>query len=442
MSDHALAGGELAREFHADVVRPLLTAAMPGLRYAAGRLGSGSDVLGFDDAMSRDHDWGCRLTVLVDEADRAAIPHICLLLERELPESYRGLPVRFPVTWDSSCTHQVEIATVAGFAASRLGIDPTAGLSAADWLVLTGQSVLEVTAGPVFADRTAGLAPVRARLNWYPPDIERYVLAAGWQRLSQEMPMVGRTAEHGDEVGSRMLSTRLADDLISLAFTLSRQWSPYPKWRGTAFRALPVSADLAGLLTAAEAAPHWRDRESALQGRITDFQHPAQLLRADRDRPPEPAGSRGGRVSGQDQLPDRHAEPGVLPAPLPRAPVAQGGLAHGRRLECRQIGCGQMRLPGCFPELGEDALVEPGEIGAREETHPHVPDTGPVLVAARADETQFGDVSRGRLRADGQQAGLAHEHAQEQGLARRKLSDEPYPQWRVYFADDLVGESL
>lgn len=264
MNDCVLPGRELSRGFHADVVGPLLARAMPGLRYASGRLGSGSDVLGFDDAMSRDHDWGCRLTLLVDEPNRAAVPQVRLLLERELPDSYRGFPVRFPVTWDPSGTHKVEVATVAGFAASRLGVDPTAELSVADWLVLTGQSVLEVTAGPVFADRTAELALVRARLAWYPPDIERYVLAAGWQRLSQEMPMVGRTAELGDEFGSRLLSTRLADDLMSLAFTLTRWWPPYPKWRGTAFRALPLAADLADLLTAAAAAPDWQDREGAL----------------------------------------------------------------------------------------------------------------------------------------------------------------------------------
>jgi len=77
--------------------------------------------------------------------------------------------------------------------------------------------------------------------------------------------MVGRTADHGDEPGSRLLSTRLAGDLMWLAFTLSRQWAPYPKWRGTAFRSLPIAADLADPLTAAAAAPHWRDRESALQ---------------------------------------------------------------------------------------------------------------------------------------------------------------------------------
>jgi hypothetical protein len=264
VNDGAVRGGELARQFHADVVAPLLARAVPGLGYAAGRLGSGSDVLGFDDAMSRDHDWGCRLTLLVDEADRDAVPRVSELLERELPESYRGYPVRFPVTWDPTPGHKVEVATVAGFAASRLGVDPTGGLSVLDWLVLTGQSVLEVTAGPVYCDRTAWLARVRAVLRWYPPDIERYVLAAAWQRLCQEMPMAGRAAERGDEPGSRLLSARLAGDLIWLAFVLSRRWPPYPKWRGTAFQALDIAADLAGPLTAAVTAPRWRDRESGL----------------------------------------------------------------------------------------------------------------------------------------------------------------------------------
>ena len=143
-------------------------------------------------------------------------------------------------------------------------MDPTRGFSALDWLTVTGQSVLEVTAGPVFTDRTRTLAAVRTLLAWYPPDVERYVLAAGWQRLCQLLPMVGRTAESGDELGSRLLSARLAEDLRWLAFALSRRWAPYVKWRGTAFRSLPVAADLAPLLDAATAASGWRERENAL----------------------------------------------------------------------------------------------------------------------------------------------------------------------------------
>src|SRR5262249_18519128 len=52
--------------------------------------------------------------------------------------------------------------------------------------------------------------------------------------------------------------------LMWLAFALSRQWPPYPKWRGTAFQALEVAADLAGPLTAAVAAPDWRGRGNGL----------------------------------------------------------------------------------------------------------------------------------------------------------------------------------
>ena len=263
MSDRGLRGAELARMFHAEVVGPLLARELPRLRYAAGRLGSGSDVLGLDDATSRDHDWGCRLTLLVDQPDSGAVPQVTDLLERELPVTYRGFPARFPVTWDGSRSHRVEVATVAGFAASRLGVDPAGGLSVLDWLVLTGQSVLEVTAGPVFTDATAELSRLRATLSWYPPDIERYVLAAGWQRLEQQLPFVGRTAERGDDLGSRLLSARLAEDLMSLGFTLSRRWAPYGKWRGTVFRTLPVAASLSGLLAAATS-QGWRDRESAL----------------------------------------------------------------------------------------------------------------------------------------------------------------------------------
>jgi hypothetical protein len=263
VTDDHLPGAELARTFFTDVAEPLLSRALPGLRYAAARLGSGSDVLGLDDTTSRDHDWGCRLTLLVDEDARDQVPRINAILEDELPERFGKFPVRFPVTWDSSVSHRVEVATVADFTASRLGVDPSGGLSVLDWLSLTGQSVLEVTAGPVFADRTRTLTAVRTMLAWYPPDVERYILAAGWQRLCQLLPMVGRTAEAGDELGSRLLSASLADDLLWLAFALSRRWAPYAKWRGTVFRSLPVAAQLGPLLDAT-AMPAWRERENGL----------------------------------------------------------------------------------------------------------------------------------------------------------------------------------
>jgi len=264
-------GTELGAAFHRDLVGPLIRRELPRLRYAAARLGSGSDVLGLDDAMSRDHDWGLRLTVLVDEADRAAVRPLTELLACGLPDRFRGLPTRFATTWDPAVSHRAEVATVADFAVSRLGINPQAdpaGLSSLDWLALTGQSVLEVIAGPVYADSATELAPLRRRLAWYPADVERYVLACGWQRLSQRMPLVGRAADTGQPLQSRLLCAGLASDLISLAFLLHRQWEPYEKWREALFARLPCAADLSGPLATAVTAAGWPEREAALAAAI------------------------------------------------------------------------------------------------------------------------------------------------------------------------------
>lgn len=263
-------GTEVAAAFYREVIAPLIGAHLPRLAYAAGRLGSGSDVLGLDDARSRDHDWGLRLSLLVDEADRAAVPAVRELLAENLPAEFGGLPVRFPVTWDETASHRVTVDTVGDFTVSRLGVSPDvgrdalAGMTSLDWLTLTGQGVLEITAGPIYADTTAELALVRRQLAWYPPDVERYVLACGWNRLAQRMPFVGRTADTGQPLGSLLLCAGLASDVISLAFLLHRRWEPYEKWREALFARLPSAVSLAGPLRVVCGAAAWADREAAL----------------------------------------------------------------------------------------------------------------------------------------------------------------------------------
>jgi hypothetical protein len=253
-------GTELSRAYHADVVAPLLLARWPGLRYAAARLGSGSDVLGLDDPMSRDHDWGLRLTLLVDAA---LVRDVDDHLAATLPPSYAGYPTRFGTTWQPT-GHQVEVATPDGFARSRLGVDVPAPADTGTWLALTGQAVLEVTAGPVFVDSAGRLTAVREALTWYPDDVWRYVVAVDWLRLGQELSFVGRTGDRGDDLGSRVVAARLVRVAMHLGFLLERRWPPYPKWFGTCFSALPRAGAAADDLAAALAAATWTEREAAL----------------------------------------------------------------------------------------------------------------------------------------------------------------------------------
>ena len=228
-----MSGAELARAYHDALVGPLLRRDLPAVPLVAGRFGAGSDVLGLDDEVSTDHDWGLRLTVLTDA------PGVEEHLEARLPERFAGRPVRFATTWDPASATASRCCRWRSSSPAGSGSGPRGRWSVADWLALTGQSVLELLAGPVFADDEGRWARLRDRLAWYPDDLWRYLLACGWRQLEQELPLVARTGARGDDLGSRVVAARLADVVVRTGLLLDRAWAPYPKWTGTLFARSP-----------------------------------------------------------------------------------------------------------------------------------------------------------------------------------------------------------
>ncbi|MFP3464589.1 DUF4037 domain-containing protein [Leifsonia sp. SIMBA_070] len=242
-------------------MKPLLADRFPGLQHAAGRLGGGSDVLGLDDAVSRDHDWGLRLNLMVPPD---LVSPVETELESRLPLQFRGLPVRFAFTGESAAQHHIEVGTLTSFLVSRLGFDPRERLSAQDWLSLSGQSVLEVTAGPLFADDGGEVERARSALTWYPDDVWRYVLAADWIRLGQELPLMSRAGDAGDDRGSRIIAGRLSHVVMHLAFLLEQRWPPYAKWLGAMFGQLECAPTVGASIDQTLRADSWRDRQDSL----------------------------------------------------------------------------------------------------------------------------------------------------------------------------------
>ncbi|UIJ36143.1 DUF4037 domain-containing protein [Allobranchiibius sp. GilTou73] len=260
-------GLSLSRRYFEDVVRPILHARWPRLSYAAARIGGGSDVVGRDDQMSRDHDWGLRLTLLVDAA---LVTEVDRHLGAELPDVVLGHPVRFPMTSDASIRHRVEVADPHELLTGRLGFDPArAPIGLADWLSLSGQAALEVVGGEVFLDTVGDLGAARRALAWYPDDLWRWLVACAWRRIGEDLPMMSRSGMQGDDLGSRVLAGRLVDAAMHLGFLLNRRWAPYPKWRGAAFGELPRAAHAAPALVGCLTATTWQDRESHLCRALT-----------------------------------------------------------------------------------------------------------------------------------------------------------------------------
>ena len=236
-------GVELARGFYVDVLAPIV-----GDRpHSAGRLGAGSDVLGFDTARSTDHGWGPRVQVFVDAA---VVDDVRASVDAALPAEYRGWPTRFG--WDAvPVAHHVDVEPLGSWLEGQLGFDATRGITMRDWLVTPQQRLLEVTAGAVFHDGLGMLEPLRGELAWYPDDVWLWLLACQWRRLDQEEPFVGRAAEVGDALGSRIVAARLVRDLMRLYLLLERRYAPYSKWLGSAFARLDAAGPLGERLAAA-----------------------------------------------------------------------------------------------------------------------------------------------------------------------------------------------
>ena len=219
-------------------------------------------MLGRDDELSRDHDWGLRLTLLVDASLVTAVHHH---LEAELPEAVLGHPVRFAMTCDPSVRHRIEVADAHGHLMDGLGFDPARRpVGLLDWLSLSGQAALEVVGGEVFHDGVGTLSAARDALAWYPEDLWRWLLACDWRRIAEGLPLMGRSGRQGDELGSRVLAGRLVDTAMHLGFLLDRHWMPYPKWRGVAFLELSRAAQAGPALLDCVTATTWQQRESHL----------------------------------------------------------------------------------------------------------------------------------------------------------------------------------
>jgi hypothetical protein len=267
-------GIELSRRFYVEVVQPWLRSVAPELPHAAALIGYGSELLDFDDEMSRDHNWGPRVHLLVSRANFERYAHrLVAEFSAVAPTAFHGEPIgwrnrpHLPASGpeaQGALEHGVEVHTLEATLERLIGLKFGETPSAIKWLGFAEQRLLAFTAGEVFHDDDGRLSEARKQLAYFPNDVWLYKIACQWRRISEEQAFVGRTGYVGDEMGSRVIASRLVRDVVRMGFLLDRQFAPYSKWLGSAFAKLPSAAELSPILNKVLLAEDWRTRQDKL----------------------------------------------------------------------------------------------------------------------------------------------------------------------------------
>lgn len=194
-------------------------------RIAAGLAGHGSECFGFDDELSRDHDFPEGFCLwLDDETDRAiGVP---------LSRAYRALPFQKAAERSALSETGRGVRRIGDFYSRYTGC-PGAPESDLQWLSLPSHALAEATNGAVFRDDQGLFTSIRETLlHGMPEDVRLKKLAARVIAMAQAGQYnYPRCVRHG-ELGAAMLAiTAFVNAACEAIYLLNRRHMPYYKWQ-------------------------------------------------------------------------------------------------------------------------------------------------------------------------------------------------------------------
>lgn len=221
-------------------------------KIAVGLVGEGSDCFGYDDDISRDHDWGPGFCMWVSDEVYKAIGI-------RLQEAYDKLPKEF-MGYTRRETPQgrgrMGLYTIDGFYSRLLGenhykrIDDRIGKLELDWAEIPDESLAAAVNGEVFVDGEGFFSAIRQQLKAGFPEKMLYLkLAEACAKFSQGAQYnFRRMAERKDSVAAVLSLTEGLRHAMKLLYYINQEYPPHEKWLYHGILEKPEYAEEADLI--------------------------------------------------------------------------------------------------------------------------------------------------------------------------------------------------
>lgn len=245
-------GMQLARDYWLAYVKPMLDERYAEFapRIAVGLVGHGSECYGFDDALSRDHDFGPRLCMWLTASDYARIGEQLQADYESLPAQCNGFARTAATPRAQGAGRRSGVFEIGEFFTSITGypIAPSENEPHL-WMMLDEATLAAATNGRVFADALGAFSKTRQSFKLMPDDVRLALISKRLGMIAQAGQYnLPRMLQRGDGAAAWLCVSEFADAVSSLVFLINNPvtvgYAPYYKWRFAALRALSARAGM------------------------------------------------------------------------------------------------------------------------------------------------------------------------------------------------------
>jgi len=233
-------GMELARGYWQEIGLSAFADGCPDVleRAAVGLVGEGSECFGFDDEISRDHDWGPGFCVWLTAEQAAEFGEQARAVYASLPQEYLGYRKLHVMQQTAG---RVGVHEIGSFFARYTGFDrPPETIR--EWRIVPENGLAVVTNGEIFRDPTGEFTRIRETLlGYYPEQLRIKKLAAACALAAQSGQYnYSRCMRRGETVAAMQALGQFLTQAQRAVFILNRRFTPYYKWTNRALCELPL----------------------------------------------------------------------------------------------------------------------------------------------------------------------------------------------------------
>lgn len=243
-------GLELSRMYFEECGRNIFKKEFPEIfpRMAFGLAGEGSDCFGFDDCISRDHDWGPSFCIWMEEEDFIRYGQKVQEVYDSLPQSFYGYPVKPCFTQGGK---RAGVLCLEDWYRQYTGT-AEGPQSFSEWRRIPEHFLAAATNGEVFLDNGKKFSRIRGYLlSYYPEDIrlKKIVYQASVMAQSGQYNYP-RCAYRDDAVAASLALSRFMEAGLSMIYLLNKRYAPFYKWMYKGILGLPVLKSVRSLFLA------------------------------------------------------------------------------------------------------------------------------------------------------------------------------------------------